>query len=146
MSVMLVRAFGVLGVILGAAYLCEGVLLIRWVVRVGGRLSPSALLPKLSFITWDVLFGLCLIVAAVGLMLWKQWGRMMWLALLPALLLVHLAIITKGGLFGYVNESYLIWTGMVAFVTALSWWYLNKTQIRARFARSKQDAPDPKEA
>jgi hypothetical protein len=146
MSVMLVRAFGILGVILGAAYLKEGVLFIRWFAYGSRRLSSLDLLLKLSFITWDVLFGLCLIVAAVGLMLWKQWGRIMWLSVLPALFLVHLAIITKDGLFGYVNESYLIWTGMVAFVTALSWWYLNKTQIRARFARSKQDAPDPKEA
>ena len=143
---MLVKAFGILGVMLGAAYFWEGLLLIRWVVRVGGRLSTSDLLLKLSFITWDVLFGSCLIVAAVGLMLWKQWGRMMWLALLPALLLVHLAIIAKDGLFGYVSESYLTWTGMVAFVTVLSWWYLNKTQIRARFAPSNQDAPDPNEA
>jgi hypothetical protein len=89
----------------------------------------------LLFVVWDFLFGCALILAGLGVMLLKDWGRLMWLGLMPALVLVHLGIIVVGEFGEGVGGFYLVWTSMVVLVAATSWWYLTETRIRARFSK-----------
>jgi len=136
---MLVRLFGLLGIILGAAYFNEGVQyagLLRLVLMQEVR---EVFLTYVLFAAWDFLFGSSLIVAGIGVLLLREWARVMWLGLIPALVLVHLGIIVVGGVRGEVSTSYLAWTVMVVAVGALSWWYLTQERIRARFSRGKNE-------
>ena len=141
---MLVRLFGLVGIILGAAYFNEGVQyagLLRLVLMQEVR---EVFLTYVLFATWDFLFGSSLIVAGIGLLLLREWARLMWMGLVPALVLFHLGIIAVGGSRGEVSSSYLAWTAMVVAIGALSWWYLTKERIRARFSRRKNE-PDASE-
>lgn len=132
---MLVRLFGVFGVILGAAYLLEGVIIAGILNFVRTRGTQEMFVSKSLFVTWDFLFGISVIVAAIGVLLLRNWGRIMWLGLMPALVFVHLGIIAYNQTFRYGStQDYYIWTSMVVIATALSCWYLTRAGIRARFA------------
>ena len=87
---MLVRLFGVFGVILGAAYLLEGVIIAGILNFVRTRGTQEMFVSKSLFVTWDFLFGISVIVAAIGVLLLRNWGRIMWLGLMPALVFVNL--------------------------------------------------------
>ncbi len=91
----------------------------------------------LLFVAWDFLFGLSLIVAGIGVLFVKEWARLMWLGLMPALVLVHLGIIVVGEFGEGVSGFYLVWTSMVILIAAASWWYLTEDKIRARFSGRK---------
>jgi hypothetical protein len=137
---MLVRLFGIFGIILGAAYFNEGVQVIGILQFAASEKLRGTFLTWLSFLAWDFLFGGSLIIAAIGVLLFKEWGRMMWLGLMPALVLVHLGIIVYTEFFrGRVTASYLIWTGMIVITAATSWWHLTRPQIRARFSPKAQE-------
>jgi hypothetical protein len=142
---MLARLFGLFGMILGAAYFNEGVQyagLLRLALMQGLR---EVFISWVLFAAWDFLFGSSLIVAGIGLLLLREWARVMWLGLIPALILVHLGIIVVGEVFrGGVTTNYLAWTAMVVTVGVLSWWYLTKERIRAHFSRRKNE-PDAAE-
>lgn len=137
---MLVRLFGLFGIILGAAYFNEGVafiFLLRFALEQQAR---QVFITYLLFVTWDFLFGTSLIVAGIGVLLFREWARYMWLGLMPALVVVHLGIIVVTELFrGGVSTSYLVWTAMVVAVAVLSWWYMTKERIRTRFARRQNE-------
>lgn len=137
---MLIRIFGVFGIILGAAYFNEGVSYIGLLPFALSEQAHRTFIIYLLFVTWDFLFGLSLIVAGTGLLFMKEWARMMWLGLTPALVLIHLGIIMAGEyLRRSVSGFYLVWTGMVVFVTAVSWWYMSDARTRARFSRRKEE-------
>ena len=137
---MLVRVFGLFGIILGAAYFNEGVAytgLLRFAVD---QKLQGHFITYLLFVTWDFLFGTSLIVAGIGLLLLREWARFMWLGLMPALVLIHFGIIVVNQLFGDgVGIFYLVWTAMVVAVAVLSWWYMTKDRIRACFARQLKE-------
>ena len=143
---MLVRIFGLYGIILGAAYFNEGVAFIYLLRFALSQQVNEVFIRYLLFVTWDFLFGTSLIVAGIGLLLFREWARFMWLGLMPALVVVHFGIIVYIEVFrGGVSNFYLFWTVMVLAVAALSWWYMTKERIRARFAREKTKpalAPD----
>jgi hypothetical protein len=133
--------FGVFGVVLGLAYLNEGMAFIGLLPYALAREAYGVLVTYLLYVTWDFLFGLSLIVAGMGVLLLKEWARVMWLGLMPALVLVHLGIIVANELFrNGASALYLVWTAMVVGVAALSWWYFTETRIRARFSPRKEQA------
>jgi hypothetical protein len=139
---MLVRVFGVFGVILGGAYFWEGISYVGMLLYTLSN-AFEALIIYLLFLTWDFLFGLSLIVAGIGVLLLKEWARLMWFGLMPALVLVHLGIIVVGEFGEGVTGFYLVWTSMVIIVAAASWWYLTEDKIRARFSGRKMQQPTP---
>jgi len=128
------------GIILGAAYFNEGVVysaLLRYALDQQAR---DVFVAYMLFVTWDFLFGTSLIVAGIGVLLFREWARVMWLGLMPALVLVHLGIIIVNEFFRRGSStSYTVWTGMVVAVAVLSWWYMTKDRIRARFSRRKEE-------
>jgi hypothetical protein len=136
---MLVRLFGIFGIILGAAYFNEGVRVIGILQFAASQKLSGMFLTWLSFLAWDFLFGGSLIIAAIGVLLFKEWGRMMWLGLMPALVLVHFGVIAFHQTFrNGSSKEYFLWTSMVVLSTALSWWYLTRPRIRARFLPEAQ--------
>lgn len=131
---MLVRMFGVFGIILGAAYVNEGAYMSGWVQYAQSEGPDSASMVRTVFVVWDFLFGFSLIAAAIGVLFVRQWGRMMWLGLMPALVFVHFIVIVGNLVFGRgVSDSYVVWTTMIVLVTVLSGWYLMKPAVRPRF-------------
>ncbi len=134
---MLVRIFGVFGAILGGAYFNEGAGYIGMLLYTFAQNLFETFIIYLLFLTWDFLFGLSLIVAGIGVLLLKEWARVMWLGLMPALVIVHLGIIVVGEFGEGVTGFYLLWTSMVIVVAATSWWYLTEDRIRARFSGQK---------
>jgi hypothetical protein len=136
---MLVRIFGLFGILLGAAYFNEGIAYSAF-LRLALSRSGGTFVTYVLFVTWDFLFGISLIVAGAGVLLFREWARVMWLGLIPALVVVHLGIIVVGEVFrGGVSINYMVWTAMVIAVGALSWWYLTQDRIRARFSRQQKE-------
>ena len=136
---MLVRLFGLFGIILGAAYFNEGVSFIGLLPFALSQRAHQTFIIYLLFVTWDFLFGTSLIVAGIGVLFWKNWARIIWLGLMPALVLVHLGIIVGNELFGGgVSVFYSVWTAMVVFAAAASWWFLTEDRIKARFFKQKE--------
>ena len=136
---MLVRIFGLFGILLGAAYFNEG---LAYLGVLGLALSRSGgtFITYVLFVTWDFLFGISLIVAGIGVLFFREWARVMWLGLIPALVVVHLGIIVVNGVFrGGVSINYMVWTVMVITVGVLSWWYLTQDRIRARFSPQQNE-------
>ena len=136
---MLVRLFGLFGIVLGAAYFNEGVAFINLLPFALSQGKRDVFVTYSLFVTWDFLFGTCLIVAGIGVLLLKEWARVAWLGLVPALVVVHFGIIVFNELFrGGVSAFYYVWTGMLVAIAALSWWYMTRERIRALFSRQKQ--------
>lgn len=101
--------------------------------------TREVFISKSLFLTWDLLFGVSVIIAGIGVMLFRNWARIMLLGLLPALVFVHLAIIAFDQTFrNGSSKEYFVWTSMVVLSTALSWWYLTRPRIRARFSPEAQ--------
>jgi hypothetical protein len=143
---MLVRMFGIFGIILGAAYFNEGVSLTGVLIYALSQNAYDAFIIQLLFVTWDFLFGSALIVAGIGVLLLKDWARIMWLGLMPALVLVHLGIIVAAEMLrDGATSFYLVWTGMVVLVAAASWWYLTETRISSRFGKRNAVSDPPEE-
>jgi hypothetical protein len=137
---MLIRMFGLFGIVLGAAYLNEGTAFIGLLPYALSQRAHNVFFVYLLYVTWDFLFGLSLIVAGIGVLLLKNWARIMWLGLMPALVFVHAGVIVFNQLFRYgASRNYLIWSGMVLAVTVLSWWYFTKLTTRTRFAHRKEE-------
>jgi hypothetical protein len=135
---MLVRLFGIFGIILGAAYFLEGVILAAILNFARTQGTREVFISKSLFLTWDLLFGVSVIIA-IGVMLFRNWARIMLLGLLTALVFVHLAIIAFHQTFrNGSSKQYFLWTSIVVLSTALSWWYLTRPRIRARFLPEAQ--------
>ena len=133
---MLVRVFGLFGIILGAAYLNQGIGYIDRLRLALAQKGTSDFIAYALVVGWDLQFGTLFIVAAVGVLFFRAWARVMWLGLLPAVMLVHFFMVAVNLVYrGRISTSYLMWTGIVVTVTALSWWYMTKGRIRPRFAR-----------
>lgn len=131
---MLVRMFGLFGVMLAAGYLMTGLSYIRPTLSALFRRSDQVFIWRYTFMALDFSFGFSLLIAAIGLLFVKEWARKMWLIVTSALVLVHLVVIGIHEIYGRgVRPFYLVWTWMVALSTGLAWWYFNKPSTRARF-------------
>lgn len=89
---------------------------------------------RLVIIILDLLVGLASIVIGAGLFFRKEWARKAWLAFLIVLLLVHfhMTIIQILADFSDMTALYK-WIGVVVVVSLISWAYLTKARIKARF-------------
>ena len=126
---MLTRMFGLFGLVFGLAYLNDGVIFSAAVIHAYRHRLLERFLIFSSFISLDFFFGTALLVAAFGLLFATEWGRKLWLMVLPALVITHLIII----LFGEIIERpltnfYLVWTAMVGLLTVMSWWKLSQPE------------------
>lgn len=123
---MLVRMFGIFGVILASGYLVQGVSFIFSVREALLRRESYALVYGFIIMSLDLVFGTCLAIAAVGLLFMQGWARKMWLLTLSILAILHLLIAALSQLGRGLSTFYLIWTWMVMLALALSWWILTK--------------------
>jgi len=134
---MLTRLFGLFGVLLASSYLIEGLSWGRYVLNTLFRLQFGMFGIQLIIIAADYLFGVALLIAALGLLVTQDWAKKMWLIVTFLLVLTHGAVILISEIASSaVSQGYWIWTAMVIAVMALSWWYLGETP-------AEQEAPPP---
>jgi hypothetical protein len=86
----------------------------------------------LGIIFFDVVIGIGSIFIGAGLFFHKEWARKAWLAFSIFTPLVHFNMTFMQLLAGYPLGG-LYWIGMVVFVSIISWAYLSKARIKARF-------------
>lgn len=123
---MLVRMFGVFGVILASGYLLQGISYALTVREALLRRESYTLVYGVIITSLDLVFGISLAIAAVGLLFLQGWARKMWLVTLSILAVLHLLIAAFSQLGRGVSTFYLIWTWMIMLALALSWWMLTK--------------------
>ena len=123
---MLVRMFGIFGVVLASGYLLQGVTLISLVYSSFIRVQPPTFLWALAVMSLDLVFGTCLLIAAIGLLFRQNWAKKMWLLTLSVVAFLHLALTVLTQIARGVTTFYLIWTWMIFLALGLSWWVLTK--------------------
>jgi len=123
---MLVRLFGIFGLILASGYLIQGVSLISRTRDAFRQHDAPDLAYSFSVMSLDFVFGMALMIAAIGLLFAQRWARKMWLLSLSVLAILHLLLAALGQLGSGISTFYLIWTWMVMLALALSWWVLTK--------------------
>ncbi len=99
-----------------------------------GRYSFFILLIELALTFFDLLFGVASIVIGAGLFFRKEWARKAWLVFMILTVVVGLHLTAIQFLAGYSGLAAVYdWIGLLTFVSAISWVYLSKAAIRARF-------------
>jgi hypothetical protein len=127
-----IRMLGIFAFLFGLPYLIQGLTLLLLVSprRVGFlmfQLQPA-------IIALDFVIGLASLVFGVGLFLHKEWARMAWLAFLLLTLFVHLNMTVLQLLAGFSQlEALYRWIGLVILLAIISWAFLSKRTIKARF-------------
>ena len=121
---MLIRLFGLFGLLLAAGYLIEGLAYLIRIVRALPYLRDVRPLAYL-FVTMslDLFIALALFIAGVGLLFAQRWARKMWLITMSILTLLHFLLIILRHLGNGVSGGYVVWSILVILLTALSWWY-----------------------
>jgi len=129
---VVIRMLGVFGCFFGLPYLIQAVGLLTRSPSVRSELILFHLL--LAIITLDVVLSMAAIVIGVGLFLHKEWARKTWLVYLILLLLVHFNMTVILLLGGYSRMAALYkWIAVVVVVSIISWAFLLKPSIKARF-------------
>lgn len=123
---MLVRMFGIFGLILASGYLIQGVSLISRTRDAFLQHDAQDLAYSFSVMSLDFMFGIALMIAAIGLLFVQRWARKMWLLVLSILGILQLLLAALHQLGRGLSTFYLIWTWMVMLALALSWWVLTK--------------------
>lgn len=72
---MLTRLFGLFGVLLASSYLIEGLSWGRYVLNTLFRLQFGMFGIQLIIIAADYLFGVALLIAALGLLVTQDWAK-----------------------------------------------------------------------
>ncbi len=129
---VVIRMLGVFACLFGLPYLIQAVGLLTRSSSVQSELIVFHLL--LAIITLDVVLSMAAIVIGVGLFLHKEWARQTWLVYLVVLLFVHfnMTVIQLLGGFSRMMALYK-WIAIVVLVTIISWAFLLKPSIKARF-------------
>ena len=128
----MIRLFALVAGLLGLAYLIQAVVLLI-------TFSPEwyglfVFLIKLAAIWFDVLIGGVSIFIAAGLFFRKEWARKAWLMFLIVTPLVHFFMTATQFAAGYTGLAGLYkWTGMIIFISLISWTYLSKATVKANF-------------
>ena len=129
---IVIRMLGVFACLLGLPYLVQAVGLLTRSSSVRSELILFHLL--LAIITLDVVLSIAAIVIGVGLFLHKEWARKTWLVYLILLLLVHFNMTVMLLIGGYSRMTALYtWVAIVFVVSIISWAFLLKPSIKARF-------------
>ena len=129
---MVIRMLGVFASLFGLPYLIQAVGLLTRSSSVRSELILFHLV--LAIITIDVVFSMAAFVIGVGLFLHKEWARKLWLIYLVLLLLVdfNMTVIQLLGGFSRMTALYK-WIAVVVLVSIISWAFLSKASIKARF-------------
>lgn len=126
-----IRVFGIFASLFGVPYLIQA----RDILSVAD--PPSSLLMLLlhvSVLTLDFVMGMASIIIAMGLVLQKEWARILWLAFVLLLLFVHFnmsVILYFSGFSRMLGLSF--WIVFVILFSIISWAYLSRPSIKARF-------------
>ena len=129
---IVIRMLGVFASLLGLPYLIQAVGLLTRSSSVRSELILFHLLLAIS--TLDVVLSIAAIVIGVGLFLHKEWARKTWLVYLILLLFVHFNMTVMLLLGGYSRMTALYtWVAIVFVVSIISWAFLLKPSIKARF-------------
>jgi hypothetical protein len=137
---MLVRMLGIFGVILSSGYLLQGVSFVFTLREVLLRRESYAVVYSFVVMSLDLVFGVSLAIAAVGLLFLQGWAKKMWLLTLSVVAVLHLLIAVLSQLGQGVGTFYLVWTWMVMLAFALSWWILTKRPQNAPSGANGQAA------
>lgn len=124
-----IRVFGIFASLIGVPYLIQARDML-----IAGLPASSLFIPplQLAILTLDFVLGMSAIIIAMGLFLHKEWARQTWLTYLLLLLFVHFnmtVIYLLAGRRAALNR----WIVVVVFVTVVSWAFLSKASIKARF-------------
>lgn len=121
---MLIRVFGLFGLILASGYLIEG---LAYLIRIFRALpylrDVRALAYPFVTMSLDLFIALALIIAGVGLLFAQRWARKMWLITMSILTFLHFLLVILRHLGNGVSAGYVFWSILVILLTALSWWH-----------------------
>ena len=126
----MIRLFALFAIMFGLPYLAEGVE--RLMVFDSAQYGGFILQLLLAIIIFDLMIGTGSIFIGAGLFFHKEWARKAWLMFLVFTTLVHFLMTILQVLAG-ARLAGLYWIGMVVFVSIISWAYLSKARIKARF-------------
>lgn len=120
---MLLRMFGVGGLMLGSAYLLEGLSLLS-------SLMTAFLQKRYNNVLWwgwivslDFMTAAALAVTAVGLLFLQRWAKTAWLWTVSLMVFLHLSMVALYQAGPGVTGFYLIFTSMVVLLALMSWWF-----------------------
>lgn len=129
---MLIKLFALVAFLFGLLHLGDG--LSSLLTTLSGRYSFFILQIQLAILFFDLIFGVASIVIAVGLFLRKELARESWLVFLLLMLLVWLHMTAIKFFAGYSGLGQIYrWIGMLVLVSIISWAYLSKAVVKARF-------------
>jgi len=127
------RLLGLFAILLGLSYATEGA---RWMFGFASGATNRSLAwaqYQVAVVILDFFIGAASVLSGTGLILLREWGRKCWLALLPLTLFLHAGAMFAQQLAGMdVSRSYG-WVGMVFALAVISWAYLTRPRVRARF-------------
>ncbi len=126
-----IRVFGIFASLFGVPYLIQA----RDMLSVAD--PPSSLfmlLLHVAVLTLDFEMGMASIIIATGLVLQKEWARILWLAFVLLLLFVHFNMTVLLDLSGFSRMLGLsLWIVFVILFSIISWACLSRPSIKARF-------------
>ncbi len=126
-----IRVFGIFASLFGVPYLIQA----RDMLSLAD--PPSTLLMLLlhvAVLTLDFVMGMAAIIIATGLVLHREWARILWLAFVLLLLFVHFNMSVILYLSGYSRMLGLSrWLVFVILFSIISWACLSRPSIKARF-------------
>lgn len=129
---LLIGLFALFAFLYGLVCLAQGVS--NLIAIPSGRYSFFILQIQLAVIFFDLLSGVASILIGAGLFFRKEWARKAWLAFSILTLLVGLHLTAIQFFAGYSGMARVY--GRIAFlifVSTISWAYLSKAPIKARF-------------
>lgn len=128
---MLIRVFGLLGLMLATGYFVNGLTLTIRLFRGLGHDDVRTLLYRFTAMSLDLVFALIIVVAAIGLFFAQRWARKMWLLTMSVLASLHIVLTVLYHLGAGIDTVHLLWTWLVVLLTALSWWYFHRSDTNA---------------
>jgi hypothetical protein len=128
----LLRMFALVALLFGLLHLGDG--LSELVKTLSRRHSIFIFQIQTITIFIDLVFGVALLVIAVGLFFLKIWARKAWLVLLVFMLVVWLHMTIMRYLAGYSGVSGIYpWIVILLLVSIVSWAYLTRKRIKALY-------------
>lgn len=127
------RLFGLFAALFGLSYLSEGV---TWLLKFANGATSREFVwahYTLAGIVADLFVGGGALLAAAGMFFGRDWGRKTWLGVLVLTLLLHAVMLTLQHALGFSLRGPLSWAGIVLGIAIISWMYLTKASVRARF-------------
>jgi hypothetical protein len=129
---LLINLFALYALLFGLSYLSQGMSTL--IAIPSGRYRFFILLMQLALTYFELLFGVASIVISAGLFFRKEWARKAWLVFVILTLLVGLYLTAIQFFAGYTGLAGVYgWIGLLIFVSTISWVYLSKAPIKARF-------------